>query len=163
MKIVRNLLLIFLTFASILLIAFANSKPNDLEPRANNPFYPTQADMLNASSHDLEISDQKFEKICNKILTSFKVDKDFVATFKKDKNEFLKYRLIQRDLILPALSSDSTAYGSNYGISSDSYLIELNEDKLKTYKRALELYCLYNEFAQPESACTKNKINSLFQ
>lgn len=146
-----------------LVSTFAKNKPNDLKPRADDPFYPTQADMLNASSHDMEMSNQKFEKICNKIIMNFKADKDFVAAFKKDKNEYMKYRLIQRDLVLPALSSDTMAYGSNYGISSHSYLIELNEDKLKAYKRALEMYCLYNEFAQSEETCSQKRINSLFK
>ncbi len=119
--------------------------------------------MLNFSNVSVEDSDKVFEKICNKIVENFKSDKNFVAAFNTDKAEFLKYRLIQRDVILPAKKSDPMAYGSNYAIHSDAYLKELNGNKIRDYKRMVELYCLYNDYYQPANACSDTQIEKIFK
>lgn len=158
----KNFCKLFLFLLPLVFICNTSFAGNMLKSKADNSFYPTQANMLNESSKNIEFSDSSFEKICNNIVKNFKSDKNFVTAFNEDKTEFLKYRLLQRDLILPARKSDNTAYGSNYGIHSHSYLMELNRDKINSYKRSVQLYCLYNEKCQSRQACSEKKIKEIF-
>ncbi len=157
---------IFLFICSICLsfsVALGVTKSNDLKLRSENPAYPTQADMLNYSHSRLAKLDKQYNGICNKIIQNFKSDKGFVDAFRKDQSEFLKYRLIQRNVILPAYDNDSTAYGSNYGLHSESYILDLTSAKIKSLKQVVNDYCLYNDFAQPENACSLERIETLFK
>lgn len=163
MKMIRNSVLICLLVFNFSIIAFGASKPNNLEPRSDDPFYPTQADMLNYSSNRLAKLDKLYNDVCNKIIQNFKSDKNFVEAFQKDRTEFLKYRAIQRDVILPAFDNDPTAYGTNYELHSESYLLDLTNAKIKSLKNVVNDYCLYNDFAQPEAVCSPERIESLFK
>lgn len=163
MKMIRNLLLICLLVFNFSVIAFGASKPNNLELRADDPYYPTQADMLNYSSNRLVKLDKLYNNICNKIVQNFKSDKNFVAAFQKDKAEFLKYRALQRDVILPAFDNDPRAYGTNYELHSESYLLDLTNAKIKSLKNVVSDYCLYNDFAQSKESCSQERIESLFK
>lgn len=160
MKNLYKLVLIIFVCCGFANQIFANTS---LEPKKQNPYYPTQADMLNFASDSIEASDKNFERICNQIVQNFKADKNFVVAFNADKAEFLKYRLLQRDMILPAKKTDLTLYGSNYQVHSDSYLKELSTNKIRDYKRMVELYCLYNDFSQPQNACSDKQIQKLFK
>ena len=128
---------------------------------AKNNFYPTQADMLNFSNKSTIEIENLFNKICDKIIQIYSNDKSFIKAFKKDKEEFNKYKFIQRDVVLPHIE-DPTYYGSNYSISSDSYLNELILNKINQYKRSIKLYCLYNDFNHDKSACSDKTIESIF-
>ena len=163
MKMIRNLPLICLLCLNLSLIAWGKTRPNDLKLRADDPVYPTQADMLNYSNDRLVKLDKLYNDICSKIVQNFKPDKNFVEAFQKDRAEFLKYRAIQRDVILPAFESDPTAYGTNYELHSESYLLDLTNAKIKSLKKVVSDYCLYNDFAQPDNACSMERIESLFK
>ena len=105
MKFIFRLILIFFIYLFVSNQIFAN---NSLEFKNKNIHYPTQADMLNYSNKSIEDSDKNFELICKRIVENFKSDKSFIYLFNLDKSDFLKYRLIQRDLILPHIKTDST-------------------------------------------------------
>ncbi len=126
-------------------------------------FNKTQSDMLNISNASLIESDKKFEGVCVNIIDNFKSDNAFVRNFKKNIAEYLKYRVVLNDTILPSKTTDLTVYGSNYSIYSNSYLIELNEAKIEEYKRMVQLYCLYNDGLQPKNACSKKHLKNLFK
>ena len=125
--------------------------------------FKTQAEMINVSVKTWDFSEESFDKICNRIINNFKSDKDFIEMFKLNINEYKKYQLIARDTILPAYKNSYTAYGTNYPIYSNSYLEELNENKIKEYRRTVELYCLYNDTYQPAGACSEETIDNLFK
>ncbi len=161
MKIISNSFLICLLVLSFSASVFGASKPNDLQLRRDNPYYPTQADMLNHSHDNLTKTDKIYNDICDRIIQNFKSDKNFVNAFQKDRAEFLKYRAIQRDVILPTFGNDLTGYGSNYDLYSNSYLIDLTNAKIESLKKVVSHYCLYNDYFQPEEACSPKKIKSL--
>ena len=125
--------------------------------------FKTQAEMINVSVKTRDFSEKHFDEICNKIIKNFKADENFVRMFKLNINEYKKYQLIARDTVLPAYKNSYTAYGTNYPIYSNSYLEELNENKIKEYRRIVELYCLYNDVYQPEGTCSEETIDNLFK
>ena len=125
--------------------------------------FKTQAEMTTAAEQISDITSDKFEQICNKIIENYKTDNKFVTAFIADKEEFLKYRTMQINTVLPAYNSDFTAYGTNYPIYVGSYRNELTINKIKEYKRAVETYCLYNDIYQPAGACSEETIDNLFK
>ena len=125
--------------------------------------FKTQAEMTTAAEQISDITSDKFEQICNKIIENYKTDNKFVTAFIADKEEFLKYRTMQINTVLPAYNSDFTAYGTNYPIYAGSYRNELTINKIKEYKRAVETYCLYNDIYQPAGACSEETIDNLFK
>jgi len=142
----------------------AQNRPNDLILRSDDPIYPTQADMLEYSHKNYGEILSLYNILCTRIIKHFKADKNFVVAFKKDTETFKKYSLIQRDVILPSYeASKGTAYGSNYGIYSDSFLQELTLDKIKNLRNLVQTYCVYNDFNQSDDKCSEESINSLFK
>ncbi len=129
------------------------------------PPYPfkTQSDIINYSVKKQNISDEHFQKICNRIIKNFEADNDFIITFKLNNAEYEKYRLTQRDTIFPATRTNASAYGSMYPVLSCSYFEELNRYKIAEYKRAIELYCLHNSWAHPQNACCQETIDKIFE
>lgn len=125
--------------------------------------FKTQAEMVNVSIKTRDFSEKHLDEICNKIIENFKADENFVSMFKLNLYMYKKYQLLQRDTVLPAKKYDDTAYGTNYPIYSNSYIEELNENKIKEYKRAVETYCLYNDVYQPEGVCIEETIDNLFK
>lgn len=162
MKKLYNLIFIILIIFISSFTTFVFAKNNCSNLNKENDFYPTQADMLNFSNKSTTEIETLFNQICDKIITIYSKDESFIKAFKKDKEEFNKYKFMQRDVILPHYMEDSTYYGSNYAISSDSYLNELIINKIKQYKRSIKLYCLYNDFNQNESACSDKTIKDIF-
>lgn len=162
MKKLLNLIFIILIIFISSFTTFVFAKSNYMKLNKENNFYPTQADMLNFSNKSTIEIETIFNQICDKIIKIYSNDKSFIKAFKKDIEEFNKYKFIQRDVILPHNIEDSTYYGSNYSISSDSYLNELILNKIEQYKRSIKLYCLYNDFNQDESACSDKTIDSIF-
>ena len=161
MKKLFNLIFIILIIFISSFTTFVLAKNNYLNVNKENNFYPTQADMLNFSNKSTIEIENLFNKICDKIIQIYSNDKSFIKAFKKDKEEFNKYKFIQRDVVLPHIE-DPTYYGSNYSISSDSYLNELILNKINQYKRSIKLYCLYNDFNHDKSACSDKTIESIF-
>ena len=157
-----NLIFIILIIFISSFTTFVFAKNNCLNLSKENEFYPTQADMLEFSNKSTIEIENLFNKICEKIIKIYADDKSFIKAFKKDKEEFNKYKFIQRDVILPHFAENSTYYGSNYSISSDSFLNELVLNKINHYKRAIRLYCLYNDFNHDKSACSNKTIESIF-
>lgn len=114
-------------------------------------------EIIKESDKDNGITDSEFETICSRIIETFKSDEQFVEYFQKDKEEFLKYRLIQIDTILPQGNSLP-----NYSVYANSYKQELTKRKVKNYKRALEAYCLYNS-VEPDDICSDESLEKIFQ
>lgn len=160
MKVLSKLSIAFLVFACFSSTSFAR---NDLAPGSNDKFYPTQADMLNYSRYKLDKVDAKYNQICNKIIKNFEADKSFVGALEKDRRGFLNYRLIERDIVLPSYSKDSTFYGSNYKLYSDSYLLTLTNAKIENLKVSVTTYCLYNDFLHNSNACSEKTLKKLFK
>ena len=125
--------------------------------------FKTQAEMTTAAEQISDITSDKFEQICNKIIENYNTDNKFVTAFIADKEEFLKYRTMQINTILPAYNTNFTAYGTNYPIYAGSYMDELTINKIKDYKTTIKTYCLYNDVYQPEGACSEETIDSLFK
>ena len=125
--------------------------------------FKTQAEMTTAAEQISNVTSDEFNKICNKIINNFKADKNFINAFKADKEEFLKYRTMQINTILPAYNTNFTVYGTNYPIYAGSYMDELTINKIKDYKTTIKTYCLYNDIYQPEGACSEETIDNLFK
>lgn len=127
-----------------------------------NNHFQTQSEMINYSVNISNNINSDFENICNKIIETYRTDKNFVKSFREDKENFIKYREIQINTVLP-LQSNPVSYGSNYAIYYNSYYNDITIQKIKEYKKALKLYCSYNDFAQPEDVCNDKTIDKIFK
>ena len=156
MKLTYKIFFIVLSIFITLNCVFAKS----IENCSQEPFFPTQADMLKESVKLTEASDKMYETICKRIIKTYSKDKDFIAAFKQEQKAYLKLRTIKRNTVLPSFSDRGNAYGSNYGIYANSFYVELNANEIKYYKKMIETYCLYNDFK--DIPCSPKDIDNIF-
>ena len=135
---------------------------NDLKPHADDPFYPTQADMLECSHKKCDKIISRLNKIYDNIAKNFSEDKEFIQALRKNQELFFEYRKSERDIALPKLNN-GIYYGSNRGIYSDFILKESTENQIKNLRNLIEDYCLYNHYEQDENACKPETLDKIFK
>ncbi len=156
----KNLFKISLIFCICLFLPSCFARENDLVPRADDPHYPTQADMLNYSAKRLDKMINRYNKICDKLVKNFHKDKDFIQALRKNQALYFQYRKSERDVVLPKGSSE---YGSNYGINSDSVILNSTENQIKNLRKLVDDYCFYNAYYNDENACKPETLNKIFK
>ena len=149
---------IILLFCIIFTSCFA--RENDLELREDDPYYPTQADMLAYSHKERDEITNRYNKICDNLVKNFSKDKEFVQALRKNQGLFLEYRKSERNIVLPKRILN---YGSNWGIHSDCTLIDSTENQIKNLRKLIEDYCLYNYYEQDENACKPETLDKIFK
>ena len=151
---------IILLFCIILTSCFA--RENDLKPRVDDPYYPTQADMIAYSHKERDKIINRYNKICDNLVKNFSEDKEFVQALRKNQELFIEYRKSERSIALPKLNN-GIYYGSNRSIYSDFVLIDSTENQIKNLRRLIEDYCLYNHYEQDENACKPETLDKIFK
>ena len=151
---------IILLFCIILSSCFA--RENDLKPRADDPYYPTQADMLEYSHKRLDKKISRLNKIYDKLAKTFQKNENFVRALKKNQELFHQYRDTEREIIL-SHTNIIGYYGSNYGIYSDSITLNTIEKQISNLRMLVDDYCLYNHYEQDENACKPETLDKIFK
>jgi len=92
-------------------------------------FGQTQQQLTDDSNKKLKSAETELKTVYNKILETYKDDKEFIQAVKESQDSWTKFRTVELKMMYPDRAPGY--YGSSHQMCVNEYLAELTKDRIK--------------------------------